>query len=450
MTNIAAGPSPSCVVRSPTAATPESLVIAIESRADFRPIRVGARFGDRFLTAQPYETLVRVDCEGRVYPGLASSWSAAPGGARLLFHLRAGARFWGGDPVRAGDVLAAWNAAVARSMVARELLRRAVVVDDSTLGVDISADSVAMLAEPALAVRRPRSIGSSDSEEGTGGYVMGPLIADAPTVRLTPVHPGALPRLVVRLDSRNARDRIDAGDDIIITDDPAAIAYARARPELVVVPLPWDRLYVLASPRHVDGAGSPSSSAAAAGRAALARDAMRGDARAAESPWWFAAAESCPGASPSAPTAAPSTGGRIVFHSMDTGARAIAERLAALAEIGGGNADAGLGALAPELLANGKRVTAVGLMAGGFDATLRQGDDLAYVIDVPAHSLTPCADLAALREAIPWLGADARALVPLVEARDHAILRRDRVSIVIDWNGAVRVIGASSDSTVRR
>ena len=108
------------------------------------------------------------------------------------------------------------------------------------------------------------------------------------------------------------------------------------------------------------------------------------------------------------------------------------------------------GTLAPELLASGKRVTAVGLIAPGFDGALRQGDELAYVLDVPARSLAPCADVAVLRDAIPWLGADARALVPLVEVRDHAILRRDRVSIVIDWNGAVRVIGASSDSTVRR
>lgn len=51
-----------------------------------------------------YETLVRVDDEGRIVPGLASSWSVAPDGMSVVLELRDGATFHDGTPVDAAAV----------------------------------------------------------------------------------------------------------------------------------------------------------------------------------------------------------------------------------------------------------------------------------------------------------------------------------------------------------
>src|SRR5574341_375731 len=51
-----------------------------------------------------YDGLTQFDPDGRLLPGLADRWSAAPDGRRYVFHLRAGVRFHDGRPLGAGDV----------------------------------------------------------------------------------------------------------------------------------------------------------------------------------------------------------------------------------------------------------------------------------------------------------------------------------------------------------
>jgi hypothetical protein len=96
----------------------------------------------------------------------------------------------------------------------------------------------------------------------------------------------------------------------------------------------------------------------------------------------------------------------------------------------------------------------VGLTPADFAGALRAGTELAYVVDVPARSLTPCQDMDTLVALAPWLAADASAgqalaLVPLIETRDRAIMRRDRVSLSIDGDGTLRLIDAAPYATVR-
>lgn len=64
---------------------------------------------ERFVFAAFYETLVRIDCEGRALPALAAQWANEDGGRRWRFTLRSDARFWDGGPVTAEDVVAAWS-----------------------------------------------------------------------------------------------------------------------------------------------------------------------------------------------------------------------------------------------------------------------------------------------------------------------------------------------------
>src|SRR5207237_9966812 len=64
---------------------------------------------ERFVFAQLYETLIHVDCQGRVLPALARSWEQGPDG-HWTVTLRSDARFWDGAPVTTRDALASWRA----------------------------------------------------------------------------------------------------------------------------------------------------------------------------------------------------------------------------------------------------------------------------------------------------------------------------------------------------
>ncbi len=58
-------------------------------------------FAQRNLLALIFETLVTVDDRGRLHPGLATDWQAAPGNQRWQFRLRRGVRFHDGAPLTA-------------------------------------------------------------------------------------------------------------------------------------------------------------------------------------------------------------------------------------------------------------------------------------------------------------------------------------------------------------
>src|SRR6185312_8630230 len=82
-------------------------------------------------------------------------------------------------------------------------------------------------------------------------------------------------------DSGDLRDAIDRGVDLVQTSDPDVIEYASRRSGLTTVPLPWNRAYLLLLPSRSAGVGTAIPSDTASLRAALARDAVRADARAA-------------------------------------------------------------------------------------------------------------------------------------------------------------------------
>ncbi|MFW6200455.1 MAG: ABC transporter substrate-binding protein, partial [Gemmatimonadota bacterium] len=64
---------------------------------------------EAFLFGLLYESLVGIDCTGRLLSGLASAWESDDGGRRWTFTLRTDARFWDGDPVTARHVADGWR-----------------------------------------------------------------------------------------------------------------------------------------------------------------------------------------------------------------------------------------------------------------------------------------------------------------------------------------------------
>ena len=130
---------------------------------------------------------------------------------------------------------------------------------------------------------------------------------------------------------------------------------------------------------------------------------------AAETPPWWAGSTACPARDARAP--ASQRDDIIAYPRADPVARALAERLVALA------ATAGL--------------TARGLTADSLARSLRLGAARAFVIGAAAHELVPCRPLAA------W--PDSARVIPLIETRAQAVLRRGTPALVSDWDGTVRV-----------
>ena len=102
------------------------------------------------------------------------------------------------------------------------------------------------------------------------------------------------------------------------------LAYARSRADFRVVALPWDMTYTL-----ITAPGSEPRVVVAAGdREALARDAVRGEARGAQGPdWWTTNESSCVSNAKMSPSPLPV----VAYRQGDATGRELAERIVALA-----------------------------------------------------------------------------------------------------------------------
>ena len=361
---------------------------------------------ERLVFGQLYESLIRLDCQGRPLPGLAKSWDQASGD-RWAFTLRDNARFWDGAPVTARDVLASWRGrdpALAQS---------ALIVDDHTLTVPGAGVPFQRFADQVLAVTKGAPGGGWPI--GTGGYWMthsNPASPDelvAQPIRPTPGRPALK---IVMAAPTASRDALDAGADLLVTDDPATLEYARTLAGYTDLPLDWSRTYVLLA---------PGRDKALAGdlRLETLQEAVRRDARPAEwsgnGHYWFSDLSSC-GLLPVRDTVgAAGRRRRIVYNQSDRSAADVAARLV------------GLGAL-------GRGAVAAGVPPAAFESSLRAGGDAAYVLELPRRVYDACRAAVGL----PSWGA-AGTVEPLLDVRAHAIVRRGLPRMALDWDGTLRL-----------
>jgi hypothetical protein len=421
------------------------------------PTTPAERIGFRHL----YETIMVVDCTGARRPGLADSWVSENGGRAWRFTLREGATFWDGTPVRAEDVIASWRAypvagagSSAEAMLASTRMRlraatagSAEIVDARTIRVVLDrpvAEPPAWLADPALAVHEPGAEGAwpngtrpwrvhpdarLPSEGGTGSS------ADRIVAWPEDWTPGD-PRPVLRFHTgreRDPRELLDAGEDLLVSEDPAVLAYAAALPEVEALPLPWDRTYSLffhGSPTEMDVEGVERAM-----REALARDAVRAEARASDQRASTGTAPACgvwaaPVAlkvenSPQPPLQVAAA--RIVYPREDRTARELAERLVALAAAPPGPA-------VPTWVSQLPRV-AEALPGDGFAEAIRRRSEAAFVLSSPRESTLPCA--LRLQPGPGW------SLRPLVDTRRRVIAADDVSGLAVDGDGELLLFGAS-------
>ncbi len=393
-----------CTIAAGRAARRDTVTLAVTDPVDPGHAPLPRNDAERLVFGQLYESLIRVDCQGRPLPGLAATWEEAPGD-RWAFTLRDNARFWDGAPVTARDVLASWrshDATLAASLT---------VSGDRTFTVAASDAPFQRLADQALAVTKPAP--GSGWPIGTGRYWMtsgDPASPDAFVAQ--PMARSGQP--VVKIASGptgGARDALDGGADVLITDDAATLDYARTLTGYVDVPLEWSRTYVLLAPGR-------DKSVIGDLRLESLREAVHGDARPAEwsgpGGFWFADLHAC-GAQAGRDTLGAAARHRIVYNQSDRSAADLAARLV------------GLGVL-------GRGAVAAGVPASAFESSLRAGGDAAYVLELRRQVYDVCR---AALELPPW--SSAATIEPLLDVRSHAVVRRGTPRMTLDWDGTLRL-----------
>ncbi len=475
---IETGPAltPECFVLSPPAEWPDTIRIALPDKVDPANAPVPRNESERILFGHLYETLITIDCRGEVHPGLAVEWYDGDGGKRWTFRLRQDARFWNGTALTSHSIVRCWqNAGVEPSIW------------------DAGVDSVAAAGETIIHIYFENAREDLPRELSTYPFAVAkisprygwPLGSTPCSIDIEPLDSSVMYRrpftvspvsakggpVLIFLEpgssaTFDSRDLLEGQVDVMITRDPDVIEYASARPHLETVPLPWLRTYVLLSTTRVLEIRLGDSPAAIDGefRSDLARDAVPGVARGHEAPDWWAKINWCASMAESsgwnefsAPyTRIPSSDGsrRIVFNEDDPVARGLAERIVALGAAGPGSspAEAKLAAAVPELAEGPVDLSAAGIQDAELAGSLKKGDDFAYIIWLPLHPSDPCTGIMQLVNRVNWLshlGDDfADALLPLVDTRNYAIVRRGTAGLSIDWYGNIHISGSLAAPTM--
>jgi hypothetical protein len=407
-----------------------ALVDQIDASNAPRPVNDG----ERLLFRQLYETLLRVDCAGQVRPALAASWRFDAEAGLWIVTLRDGAQFADGTPVTAADVLAGWSAGAGpelRPDISR-LVRAAAAMDDRSLAITLRRPGVAVplsLAHPDLAIAKPVAgltwpLGTRAARVAADAEPS--LVKGAPVITVTRE---SLSPLRVITAAGDQRDLLDRGVDLLLTRDPATLDYARTLPQFQLVPLAWQSTHVLLTPGRKPSTPVLSEQA----RQVLAADAVRGDARGAQGPFWWEDAGACEIA-PSGPHSQAVPAPRIVFDAGDSVARDLSERFVGLVRHSGPGAAMFLDALLPDRPRRTYQ-RAAGLTGDGLTRARRLGVDAGYVVRLDSRPLDPCREAQALVDLAPWL--DAGTVVPLVDTRLHAIIRRGRAGASTEWDGGM-------------
>lgn len=389
---------------------------------------------ERLLFRQVYETLVRVDCEGRVAPALAVSWRLDTDGRTWLLKLRDDVRFADGAPVSAADVKAGWTrdeSVDELRLHVRRVVESVVAVSPTELAITLRGkpqDAPLALAHPDLVIAR--RVADSSWPVGTRPVRVTP---DRDAVVVANPDNGLSIRFLVA--PGDPRDLLDKGVDLVLTRDPATLEYAATLPQFQAVPLAWQRTHVLLTP----GRSRESRQLSEDARRALADDAVRGEAMGAAGPFWWQDLD-CAVPAPQLPGQSVRPSGRVVYDAADGAARDLAERLVGIASASGPGATAMLDALIPD---RPRRTfqRATGLTGEPLALARRRGTDAAYVVAIDRRPLDACRDEQVLMEGTRWL--DPATMIPLVDTRLQAIARRGRSRVTKEWDGGLLLAGAS-------
>lgn len=270
-----------------------------------------------------------------------------------------------------------------------------------------------------------------------------------------PGHDRKLPVIhFLETSKSEARDLLEGEIDLLVTADPAVIEYAENRPHYVTQSLPWNKTYVLLSTSRVRELrrGRKLGEVSHELAIALARDAVRGDARGYQSPYWWTDLGGCDELTNAMAELPPVSrdaysffaSRRILYEQDDEVARDLAERLVALAATG---AESIISAV-PDLAGAKGGPNTEGVTKADMARSLEGGDDFAYVVAVSRHPSDPCYEARSLIDRAPWLAASekglGKALIPLIDTRMHVITKPGAVALWVGRGGNVIFAGGMS------
>jgi hypothetical protein len=417
-----------------------TLTVAVGQATDAAHAPAPRNPAERLIFRQLYETLVRVDCVGTVLAGLAESWTAGDDGHAWQFRLRNGAAFSDGSPVTARAILESWSATPHSAARVSAAFASVTALGERELRVELRAPAVHpfVFAHPDFAVALRKADGLTPI--GTGPFRMDSS-NDARGIRLVQrsARAGAPAAVAFRVfSSADPRAALDAGVDVLVTADPAAIAYARALNDYTVTPLPWNRTYALAG-RVPGGAADTLMGPPADALLALARDAAPAGTRVAVPPFWWTDATCRTTSDAPPPRAQVRAGARtIIYPRADAVARGIAERLVALAWPAA-RAPAWLRALLPRDYAAAGAPVAAGVTEPAVLDSLRNGRGLAFIVPLPRSAAAACA-AAALGDgsaAFALTSTPEWRITPLLDAHDYLVHRRNVGAITVEADGTL-------------
>jgi hypothetical protein len=376
-----------CLLTADSAGRLDTFRIALSDSVDLAHAPVPTNDSERLLFRQLYRNLVRIDCQGGVRPELAEVWSFDSAARSWTFTLRDATVSPDGSSLLATHVLASWRSHP--PLLAALGIDSVIAANARTLviGVRSGKSQPNLFAQPALAVALSPALSLASNGQFVSPSVGGPTVLDFLTIH------------------GDLRDAIDSGVDLLVTRDAGLAEYASRKRDLQTFPLPWSRTYVLVQPPGADSL--QGFEAGDSLRESLARDAVRTDARPAES-----------GSSSCSSVITPERSdrlSRVVYQANDVVARGLAERIVAL------------NAADPEL-----RVEA--LADSAFAASLRAGRERAYILAVPRSTEDFCST------GLPF---PTHALVhPLIDTRARAIVRKGSPALTTDWDGTLRLAGS--------
>lgn len=367
----------------------DTIVLALSGPVDFSHAPVPTNSDERIAFRQLFQTLLRLDCQGEVRPGLATSWRSDSSGRTWTFTIRDDAHFADGTTLTAHSVQSDWRRRWSALQIA-------------------GLDSVQALDDRNLLVKM--GVVRDSLPKVFGGELWSIVPSGSSSLRRTPLTTIPLSRMpvaeIVVPPGGDLRDALDAGADIVVSGDRQLIDYAVRQSGLQTFPLPWDRTYALL---QRPGAEPIPALWDSTSRSSLARDAVQTDARPGQARYWW---NYGPCAVEILMELTIPTAGRIVYQQTDPVARQLAERIVALA-----------GTTSP--------LSAVGMDPDRFTSALTQGEDRGYIVAIPLHSASPC------RESAEWTGRGH--LYPLIDTRQQAIIRRGSPALTVDWDGTPRL-----------
>ncbi len=454
-------PRSSCELFSGTMTPADTIRVVLTDRISSEHAPLPRNTGEEILFDHLYGTLTTLDCEGRLLPALAESWSYDARDRSWRFVVSEKAVFWYGTPVKAAHVIESWNRTCDDATLRAAGIDSAVAVDARILRIYVSDhrnEFPRILAEPPFAV----ALWPFDTvwPLGSGPYQLEPseqvriaYMTETIDIRSSPKAGGPLIQFI-QVSEGDVRDLMPEAADVIVSSAPDVIEYASEIPHLAVKPLPWEVTYVLLSPARLQEIRSGSSFEELPDDLLneLAVNAVRAPARGFRPPVWWEILPECPLAADRMeaphlpPDLSPVPGvPRIVYDSGDPVARDLSERIIAVImadpSISPGS-DAFSRVLPLEMLP-AEDIAVVGMVEPDLSLSLRRGVEFAYIVPVSRRVSSPCYEWNRLIADVPWLGAGeidpGISIVPLIDVRRFIIADERRVRITVDWKGTIRI-----------